>query len=215
MKSELWQRLRAARDFADLKQSDVSKVCNVSRPAISQWESKDPTKRTTPSIEQLKVISKLSKVPIAFFLDDNADPSDVWKYKTQAPQPLKITGNVFNQMDSAFIGAVKFNIHQRRPELVQGFDVGSFLVGDASIRPDFALGKVIVELRTSDRNLMDACSRLLMYSKYTGGNADMSILICGDYPSTQLWEDIWDHFDIMVKGVRTPEEAADYIIERF
>lgn len=41
MPSELWQRIRSARKYADLNQGDVAQVCGVGRPAVTLWESKD------------------------------------------------------------------------------------------------------------------------------------------------------------------------------
>lgn len=39
MKSELHQRIRAARNFADLSQQAIAKACGVTRPAVSQCVS--------------------------------------------------------------------------------------------------------------------------------------------------------------------------------
>lgn len=38
--SELWERLRAARKYADLRQQDIAVACTpaVNRAAVAQWE---------------------------------------------------------------------------------------------------------------------------------------------------------------------------------
>ena len=54
MPSELWQRLRAAREHAKLTQQQIADACGVSREAVSQWEAKDPAKRKTPGVPRLR-----------------------------------------------------------------------------------------------------------------------------------------------------------------
>lgn len=80
MPSQLWQRLRSARNYADLRQQDIADACNpkVSRGAVAQWESIDPNNRTTPSIEQVKEVAKRTDVPFEWLMDDDAEPEQVW-----------------------------------------------------------------------------------------------------------------------------------------
>ncbi len=77
--SELWQRLRAARTHAELTQTEVAKRLNITRPAVSQWEADEVTKRTTPSGETLRTLAQLYKVPLDWLMDDTADVNDLVK----------------------------------------------------------------------------------------------------------------------------------------
>lgn len=73
MASELWQRLRGARKYGDKTQQDVADACSVSREAVSQWETPDPSKRTSPNIFKLKLVSNLTGAPMEWLLNDESD----------------------------------------------------------------------------------------------------------------------------------------------
>ncbi len=77
--SELWQRIRQARKFADLTQLDLSKACGVSRGAVAQWESAELEHRTKPTTDHLISISKATKVPLEWLMNDASDPNEVWR----------------------------------------------------------------------------------------------------------------------------------------
>jgi len=129
MKSELWQRLRAARRYADLRQLDVAKACNVSRPAVAQWEAAEEEKRTRPSIKEIQALSKLAKLPVEWLLNDNADPADVWQVGRMAntPDPMPVRKTLplppafESRMGEAFRRAIEFYVLQQRPDLAPGF----------------------------------------------------------------------------------------------
>lgn len=78
MRSQLWQRLRAARGAADLKQGDIAEACGVSRVAVGHWESSESGRRTRPSIDSLKIISDLTGAPLDWLMDDEADIHPKW-----------------------------------------------------------------------------------------------------------------------------------------
>ena len=46
MATELWQRIKTARKYADLRQQDVAVACGISRGAVAQWEYEDAARRT-------------------------------------------------------------------------------------------------------------------------------------------------------------------------
>lgn len=77
--SELWQRLRQARKFADLTQADLAKHCNVTRGAVALWEAAEPENRTKPTTDHLIVISKVTGAPLEWLLNDAADINALWK----------------------------------------------------------------------------------------------------------------------------------------
>lgn len=78
-KSELWERLRAARHYAQRTQREVALALGVTRGAVALWESEDPGNRTTPRADQLQIIANMLNVPVEFFLDDSFAPTEIWK----------------------------------------------------------------------------------------------------------------------------------------
>jgi transcriptional regulator with XRE-family HTH domain len=79
MASELWQRLRQARRFADLTQLDLATRCNVSRGAVALWESAEPEHRTRPTTEHLINVAKTTGVPLEWLLNDVSDLDAIWR----------------------------------------------------------------------------------------------------------------------------------------
>lgn len=77
-KSELWQRIRAARKRAGYRQSDVSDRLGVDRTAITQWESKNPERRTRPDIGRLEDFGKITRTPLWWLLSDDVDIEEAW-----------------------------------------------------------------------------------------------------------------------------------------
>ena len=77
--SEFWQRLRQARKYADLTQADLAKACGVTRGAVALWEAAEVEHRTRPTTDHLIEISKKTKVPLEWLLNDAASMNDLWK----------------------------------------------------------------------------------------------------------------------------------------
>lgn len=77
--SELWQRLRQARKYADLTQADLAKACGVTRGAVALWEAAEIEHRTKPTTDHLIEISKKTKVPLEWLLNDAASTEQLWK----------------------------------------------------------------------------------------------------------------------------------------
>ena len=183
MASELWQRIRAARQYADISHDDVSKVCGVSRPAVTLWESKDPGKRTKPDINQIQALAKLARLPVEYFLNDKLDPESVWEAGKQyragnhasdvvAPYampsakeavPLRITRNE----ESLFASALQYYVLRIARE--RGMDAkaleGAFSqripMAVTSWTPDFFHGKLIVEVSGQNVDIDKVCANLL------------------------------------------------------
>lgn len=57
MKIEMWERIRDARKNSGVRQQHLADVLGLSRQAVGYWESENPSKRTSPSIEQLRVFA--------------------------------------------------------------------------------------------------------------------------------------------------------------
>ena len=75
--SELWQRLRAARELARKTPDDVGRLLGLSHSAVSLWESADPATRTTPSAQQVIRIAKLCGLPPFLLVDDAVSTQDI------------------------------------------------------------------------------------------------------------------------------------------
>lgn len=78
-KSELWQRLRQARKFADQSQQQLADACGVTRGAIALWEAAEPEHRTKPTTDHLLALAKATGVPIEWLLNDAADLNELWR----------------------------------------------------------------------------------------------------------------------------------------
>ena len=71
--SELFERIRFIRKILRWTQEDLGKAAGVSRVSVSQWESKDPTKRTQPEIPKLRAISEASGFPFHWLIEDSSE----------------------------------------------------------------------------------------------------------------------------------------------
>lgn len=87
MGSELWQRLRAARDHAKVSQQQIADDCGIERASVSQWEARDPDKRNTPGVARLRAYVKLTGAPLEWLLNDSVDIDGLWADALGAPDP--------------------------------------------------------------------------------------------------------------------------------
>lgn len=92
MPSELWQRLRAARRFADLTQQNLGDQCRVSRGAVALWEAAEPEHRTKPTIENLVKVAEATSVPLEWLMNDASKLDDVYKLATANLGPAMSNG---------------------------------------------------------------------------------------------------------------------------
>lgn len=77
--SELWERLRQARRYADMTQNDLSRLCDVSRGAVALWEAADPEHRTKPTTDHLLAFAKATGVPLEWLMNDASDINALWR----------------------------------------------------------------------------------------------------------------------------------------
>lgn len=87
--SELWQRLRQARRFADLTQAQLAQACDVSRGAVALWESAEPEHRTKPTTDHLIAISKRTGAPLEWLLNDASELDEIWRLSEFGTQPAQ------------------------------------------------------------------------------------------------------------------------------
>lgn len=213
MSTTLPQRLRAARQFADLRQQDIAEACalagiKVSRSAVAQWEY-DDERRTQPSIEHVKVVAKRTGVPLDWLLNDAAEIADIWRAgKLAEPAPMPLTTPTppgADRLSEACAKAIEFAVLSRRPDLAAGFGL-SVVQSGIAIRPDFSWGNVIAEFKMS-RPGPDAIGQLLMAEQALARRAKKVIIQLD--PGADTVEEI---FGVTVYHVSSPEKAADTLL---
>jgi transcriptional regulator with XRE-family HTH domain len=57
---ELWQRLRHARSVNHVSQQQIADACGLTRVSVTKWESKDPTQRSEPRLDHLRIFAELT-----------------------------------------------------------------------------------------------------------------------------------------------------------
>ena len=78
--SELWQRLRAARELANKTHDDVGQVVGADAATVVRWESADPSTRLQPTAQQVMRIAKLCRLPLYLLVDDAVSMEDIQSY---------------------------------------------------------------------------------------------------------------------------------------
>ena len=203
MASELWQRIRAARKYADLRQQDVAQVCGVSRAAIAQWEYDDPQRRTTPSIDQMKALSKLSGVPLDWLLNDRANLDDIWQYaKTSAAPPLAAPTHGPAFVKDVVDELVKMQFFRVLPGFYKNIGMGPL-----GMAADFVFEDCIVEFK--DKFSLEAVAQVLMIEKAVGPSR--KILMVRNKVTEDVIEQISQTFGVTILSVTSAREAANYI----
>ena len=75
--SELWQRLRAARELAGKSHQDVAAVVGLSEQTVALWESEDRATRVPPTAQQVMRVAKLCGLPLFLLVDDAVSIEDI------------------------------------------------------------------------------------------------------------------------------------------
>lgn len=133
------KKLARLRKKAGLSQAEVSEELDVSRQAVTKWE----TGLSRPSTENLQSMSKLYNVPIEYLLDDSKDklPSaeDRPGRGEQGERKLWIRWLVISAVVLALLAGCFFWYESRQNE--NGFDLHSIQGEDGTTpeEPDFSL----------------------------------------------------------------------------
>lgn len=83
MPTQLWQRLRQARRYADLTQTQLAAMCGVTRGAVALWEAEEPEHRTKPTTDHLIAIGKATGVPLEWLMNDASELNELWRMGTE------------------------------------------------------------------------------------------------------------------------------------
>lgn len=86
IKSQLYQRIKAARVNAGFTQSELAVQCGVSRAAVALWESGDEERRTFPAHANLEKISNATGAPLYWLLSDESELNKSWEIATAEKQ---------------------------------------------------------------------------------------------------------------------------------
>lgn len=78
MRSQLHERIRAARRFGKLTQERLAEKLEISKAAVAQWEAADSDKRTTPTRENLIGIHRHTGAPLDWLVDDTRGLEEDW-----------------------------------------------------------------------------------------------------------------------------------------
>ena len=87
--SELWQRLRAARELAHKSHQDVADAVGLSEVTVTSWESPDHAARTQPTAQQVMRIAKLCRLPLYLLVDDAVSVQDIEAFERLCPPRLR------------------------------------------------------------------------------------------------------------------------------
>jgi phage repressor protein C with HTH and peptisase S24 domain len=89
----MWERIRLARTYAQLTQEQLGEDVGVSKSAVAQWETKDPAKRTQPTLDNLKAISARTGAPVSWLMDDQVEIDPHWRERLKSMESREV-GNV-------------------------------------------------------------------------------------------------------------------------
>ncbi len=81
----MYLRIRSARKEAKLSQQVIADACRVSRNAVTQWESDNLKTRTEPSVDKLKIISRMTGKSLMYLLDEPENVEFVKLSKGRVP----------------------------------------------------------------------------------------------------------------------------------
>lgn len=218
MPSELWQRLKAARSHAGLRQLDVSKPLGIHRTAVTLWESKNESQRTKPDLDQIKTLSALYRVPLEWLLSDASEIDDLervsknFKPSSPAIDPARAL--------EAFTRAVEFEILTKRPDMADGFHARVGVLGRQEVKPDFCFRDLLVCFSTpKPAGLdMDALAKLLLLERAKGTPAHKLLVVWtnkdepGAIAAATSAGAASELFGIEVMPVKSPADAASRLI---
>lgn len=229
MASQLWQRLRAARKFADLTQAQLAAVCNVTRSGYAFFESSDDNSRTRPNTDQIMAISKLTRVPIDWLLNDASEPGDVWKIgvvngfasKPDGPRAVVAQSAVISQADrreETFWRAVEYHVTTQDPTRFGAFD-GTVWVDSIELKIRYQHDKVLACFCsvTEPQILALFMGRLMLYERALQRPMHKHLIVWlrdGQELGAALIDAAQKGFGISIRGVHTADEAAAYLLSQ-
>lgn len=221
MATELWQRLRAARQGAGLRQIDIARAIGISRAgyAFHEWVKSDG--RTRPDVDQLKIISRKTGVPVEVLLDDNAEEADIWRLavahaagETAAAPPKPPAalppGPSNDRARENFWRAVEFAVTSAAPELAGCF---AREVGPLGVTACFLHGAKVVEF--GDHKLRPHVCNLLMAEACVHRKLEKHLLVWGPDITPEMSmidKELYTSFGVRLHSVDDGDAAARFLL---
>lgn len=224
-RSELWQRLRSARNFAEKTQGDVAKEMGLTRPAVSLWESRNASNRSNPTGEQLMQLAKYLNVPAGFLMDDTVDAEAVSEYVDLSASNFSDTRELAVAVDQgervarAFWSSVEYTVMMTRPGLGSSFHLP---IANAAVQIEapFLHGSNLVGFASegaedNGRLLLSGASALLLLERAMGRKTVKHLLIWTrtgrfEVSGRAMFEKT---FDVRIHSFNDVTRAAAYLIE--
>lgn len=177
MGDPLWMKLKAARRGASLTQMQLAKILGITRPGYAFHETAHDDSRTTPNVEQIKLIASAVGVPYGTLMDSATTVEDVIRAQLGGVQPAAPAAAAAASAD-LFVSAVQFAMQDRggfRPELS---------VGPVHLDIDYMRGKTVAVLLTdpSSQEVRDGMGRLLLAETVIGRRMDKRMVLFSRQP---------------------------------
>ena len=232
--SQLWQRLRAARKFADLTQAQMGEALGFSRAAYAFWEGSKPGVRSHPSAEKVMRVAEITKVPVAWLMSNESVPDDVWKVASRptaaAPAPVPAPAQdlppppppptspppsgvlrITDRLSESFWRGVEFQVVSARESLQDAFQV-EMRVGPLTMTADFCTPVSIVTFASGDlaQNLEGHVAKLLLRERAAGRALNKYLLYWQQGFARAAGESI---LDVQVVPVASAEQACSFLLQ--
>lgn len=219
MTSELWQRLREARKFANKTQLDMAKAAGVTRSGYAFWETPDADSRTRPNSDQIVALCKLTKVPVDWLLDDKANVSDIWRdggpatvvREREQPPPSSNPDRV----QQRFWAAVEYIVTSRDPSRDSAF--GQVVrAGAIELQADYLWQNTLAVFTRSagDSELLQTISYTLTVARAARMREPLLLVLVrsDEPPSEAMVESARRFLGVQITAVETPEKAAALLL---
>lgn len=235
-RSELGQRIRAARKRAGLTQQQVAEDFGIDRTAVVQWESKDPKRATRPDVSRLEEFAKLTRTPLWWLLSDESDVSEPWpeiaseKAESIAPRAASLAQHL-----RSFWNAAALTTRAARP------DLWSHEVWEPEgpawmnpVLPDVMTDRALVQFLTSPSldlaRVLAAATAMLGFEKLQHREYPRKVVMVW-HPDQNTWPDAYrgyltnlmrirehaayalEPMGIQFLEVKTAEEASAYLVQ--
>lgn len=221
MATELWQRLLAARNGSGLRQIDIARAIGIRRAGYAFHEWVKPDGRTRPDVDQLKIISRKTGVPVEVLLDDNAEEADVWRLAVAhaagepalpqvKPTPPQAPAVNNDRARENFWRAVEFAVTSAAPELAACF---AREVGPLGVTACFLHGARVVEF--GDHRLRPHVCNLLMTEACVHRKLEKHLLVWGPdiTPEMSMMDkELYTSFGVRLHQVEDGDAAARFLL---
>ena len=159
MKNE--EKLHTLRKQKGITQAELAEIMDVSRQAVSRWESGV----VTPSIENLKRLSSLYGVPLDYLLNEETEKEDGSSQSQNLETSVPDAGlGIHSREDTSFENGDK----KKRKRLVIGL-----LLGIATMLVILGIVVAVIELQNGGLNYNEMKSDSLWSSSSKNGEFDL------------------------------------------